>query len=62
VLNYRGLTVNSSYNVYSNSKDWQQIKVFESKKIKGHKEERQNRLWSRVAERGETKSAMVTCG
>ena len=55
---------NYSYNVYSNSKDWQAnyIKVFENKRIKRHKEERQNRLRTRMAERGETQSAMVTYG
>jgi hypothetical protein len=36
------------------------IKVFKSKTIKEHKEERQNRLWSRMAERGETKLLNMT--
>ena len=61
---YLLVSASYSYNVCSNSIDWQAnyIKVFENKRIKGHKDERQNRLWSRMAERGETKSAMVTNG
>ena len=35
-------------------------KVFKSKTIKGHKEERQNRLRSRMADRGETKLLKMT--